>query len=151
MEATLEIAGGGSLAQGFLETLTRPPNILLVEDDKTYADLFLTQLAHYNCNICRFSDGTTAIEYVRALPPIDILFLDLKLPGASGLDVLNVIKETHPSVPVVVITGCTDSEDAKAALRTGVITLVNKPVVTADFERLFSAFKIRALPKGDGI
>jgi len=139
------------LAQGFLETLTKPPNILLVEDDSAYADLFLTQLAHYNCNVGRFSDGKSAIEYLRNTPPLDLLFLDLKLPGASGLDVLRVVKETHPSVPVVVITGCTDSEDAKAVLRTGFVTLVNKPVLHHDFERLFRAFKIRALPRGDGI
>lgn len=124
---------------------------MLVEDDKAYAELFLIQLSHYACNICRFSDGTSAIEYLRSSPSIDLLFLDLKLPGASGLDVLGVVKETHPAVPVVVITGCTDSEDAKAVLRTGFVTLVNKPVLHHDFERLFRAFKIRALPRGDGI
>lgn len=148
--ADIEITSGGSLAHGFLELLTKPPNILLVEDDGHYAEMFLIQLSHYNCNLCRFSDGTSAIEYLNTGTSVDLLFLDLKLPGASGLDVLKVAKETHPNLPVAIITGCADSEDAKEAMKSGIVIMVTKPVTTAEFNRLFSMFKIRALPKGDG-
>jgi len=143
----ITITSGGSLAHGFLETLTKPPNILLVEDDKFYAELFLAQLSHFYCNIIRFSDGTSAIEYLQTTPPLDILFLDLKLPGASGLDVLKVARVTHPTSPTAIITGCTDSPDAREAMQSGIVIIVAKPVTTADFDRLFNTFKIRALPK----
>lgn len=122
------------------------PNVLLVEDDLN--DLHLTLraigsgMASAEVRVAR--DGEEALNYlVRQPPGADrprVVFLDLKLPKVSGLDVLRQIR-AHPStrlIPVVVLSSSNDDRDVRDAYRSGANSYVVKPV---DFDRFTQAVR----------
>lgn len=79
--------------------------------------------------------GHTALESLTRLP-MPVVFLDLRLPDGSGLDVLSQFKARDPSVRVVVISGQSDPETIQEALRRGANEYLTKPL---DFARCFYA------------
>jgi len=58
---------------------------------------------------------------------IDVVLLDLKLPGASGLEALRRIKECRPDAEVIVVTGCATVQSAVQAMKNGAYDYVTKP------------------------
>src|SRR5512137_1895560 len=60
-------------------------------------------------------------------PPFDLVITDLKLPGKSGLDVLDEVKARSPETPVIVITAYATPETAIAAMKRGAYDYLNKP------------------------
>ncbi len=58
---------------------------------------------------------------------IDVVLLDLKLPGATGLEALNKIKQRHPDAEVIVVTGCATVQSAVQAMKNGAYDYVTKP------------------------
>jgi len=62
--------------------------------------------------------GAEGIELAEQLKP-DIILLDLRMPDMGGLDVLPVLREKHPSTPVVMLTTSNEEKDLIKALRTG--------------------------------
>jgi DNA-binding response OmpR family regulator len=77
--------------------------ILIVDDDESLRRLLLLTLPSDGYELVEARDGDEALELVeRELP--DLVVLDWKLPGAGGADVLEVVKQRSPSVPVIVLT-----------------------------------------------
>jgi len=77
-------------------------------------------------------DGSTAVSKIRARRYLLVL-TDLKLPGASGLDILRESKQADPSVPVILITAFGSIEEAVTAMKEGAFDFIQKPV---DLEHL---------------
>jgi len=115
--------------------------ILLVEDNDFDAELTLRALTKYNLanQIVRFADGQEALDFLfssksstgeelRANPKL--ILLDLKLPGISGLEVLQAIKSNPHTrcIPVVVLTSSTEEEDIIKSYESGVNSFISKPV-----------------------
>ncbi|MCB0821120.1 MAG: response regulator [Bacteroidales bacterium] len=100
---------------------------LIVEDDEmsyiylreilksTEADLFLAK------------DGHEAVKFVRNNPDIDLVLMDIKLPGMSGLEATGIIKSII-NVPVIVQTAYAMADDYKRILETGCDDYVTKPI-----------------------
>ena len=81
-------------------------------------------------------DGMQAMELLAAGPfKPDLVILDLNLPKASGLSLL---ERFHPDVPVVVFTSSTNPRDRKRCLRLGAKECVSKPSDFDDYRRLVS-------------
>jgi YesN/AraC family two-component response regulator len=70
--------------------------------------------------------GRTALE-ILSRERIDTVLLDLKLPDIHGIEVLRQIRRTTPQLPVIILTGNSDHETAKAAARLGVSDYLDKP------------------------
>ena len=64
---------------------------------------------------------------------LKLVMTDINMPGMSGIDLLKIIKEEYPRVPVIVITAYDDAKNRMAAYRSGADDYINKPI---DFVKL---------------
>ncbi|MCA1794849.1 MAG: response regulator [Desulfobacteraceae bacterium] len=82
-------------------------------------------------------DGPAALAQVQSDPP-QILIVDLKMPEMDGIDVLKQVKQTHPSIQVIVLTGHGSEQDKKTCMDLGALAYFQKPV---DIDQLGDAIK----------
>lgn len=125
----------------------KQPHVLLVEDDPVESELMRRTLTEYGCEVVCCRDAEEAEAFLRGNNnAIDIIFLDLKFSnsGGTGVDVLKVQKQTHPKVPVVVVTGCAQSDVLSQAMRLGYFGLVEKPLTKPLLKTVFGAHKLGA-------
>jgi DNA-binding NtrC family response regulator len=89
------------------EVLTRrptlPKNLLIVDDEETTRELSATVAAQVGLRATSVSSAELALE-VLELSAVDILLVDLKLPGMSGRDLLKRVTELYPQISVLVLT-----------------------------------------------
>lgn len=125
--------------------------ILLVEDNPADAELTLRALTRHNLanKVLVVGDGAEALDYLFATGTYAgrsmsetprVVFLDLKLPKVSGLDVLRRIKsdERTRRIPVVVLTSSNEERDVVMSYELGGNSYVVKPV---DFEQFSQAIQ----------
>jgi two-component system response regulator len=123
-----------------------PVDILIVEDNPNDAELTIRALKKYNLANDLFvaEDGQVALDFLfckgqfasrNPSKPLKVIFLDLKLPKISGLDVLKEIKSNPQTkkLPIVIITSSKEDPDIKAAYDYGANSYVVKPVDFNDF------------------
>src|SRR5580700_2831963 len=105
---------------------TAPMNILIVDDEPTIREACgeVAQLTGMNATMV-----ATAEEAIEVLEnsAVDILLTDLMLPHTSGLELLKQVHDTHPNLPVIVLTQYGTIDSAVAATRMGAIDYVTKP------------------------
>lgn len=78
--------------------------VLVVDDEAPVRDLFDDLLKKENCIVKSVASGEEAIAKIKE-EDFDIILLDIKLPGMSGLEVLKQMKSLKPSLIVIMITG----------------------------------------------
>ncbi|MFQ5571071.1 MAG: sigma-54-dependent transcriptional regulator [Rhodothermales bacterium] len=99
--------------------------IFIIEDDPDYAELLHYQLRrHSDLLVHSFTTGEAALTHLDDNP--DLVFLDLVLPGQSGLETLRQIKQARPDLPVVIVSAQTDVNVALEAMRLGAYDYVTK-------------------------
>ena len=106
--------------------------ILIVDDERTLARAirtFMTE-AGYEAEVA--GDAEKAMEMVESLRP-DVVFADVRLPGMSGIDLLQRIREFDPAIPVIIMTAHGTIEGAVEAVKLGAFDYLKKPV---DLEEL---------------
>lgn len=101
-------------------------NILVVDDEKNIRLTILQALSCSEFNIVTAESGEKALEILQELP-VQCLFLDLKLPGISGIDVLKKIQEGYPQTPAIIISAHGTIESAVEALKIGAKDFIQKP------------------------
>ena len=109
-----------------------PETILIVDDEISQlrmAEFVVKDKLHYQTVTA--SGGREAIEYITGgrQPQPDLLLLDLVMPKVNGLEVIRVVKATHPQLPIIVFTQYGDHENASRAVQMGANDFLNKPVV----------------------
>jgi DNA-binding response OmpR family regulator len=103
-----------------------PAQILVIEDEPGIVDFLERGLTAYGFRVDSALDGVTGTE--RALgEPFDLVVLDLMLPGRSGLEVLELLHEAKPALPVIVLTARGEVEDRITGLDAGAIDYLTKP------------------------
>lgn len=125
--------------------------ILIVEDNPNDAELTLRALRKHNLTnaIQLVEDGEEALDFVfcrgkyaenNFLKPLKVIFLDLKLPKISGLEVLAELKSNPDTkvLPVVIVSSSREDPDIKAAYELGANSYVVKPVNFEDFLQAMS-------------
>ena len=104
-------------------------DILIIDDEIKFADMLARRLSlrGVTCHACY--DGQSGLDWIRAHPgTVTLILLDLKLPDIYGTDVLGVIKEIDPNLPVFIITGHGTQKDEAACLALGASEFIHKPV-----------------------
>jgi two-component system response regulator HydG len=102
--------------------------ILIVDDEKEVLEYF----SHYfnrllECKIDLAATGEEALERIKA-ENFDLIFLDIKMPGLSGIDVLRRLKSDNILPDVIIMTGYNSGQVAKEVLEVGAIGYLIKPI-----------------------
>ncbi len=101
--------------------------VAVIDDDPVVNDLLSDFLSSEGHEVVKAKDGKEAIEVLKR-EPLDVVFLDLKLPGMDGLQVLERSKDTiNAGTPVVIITAHGSVETAVKAMKLGALDYITKP------------------------
>jgi two-component system nitrogen regulation response regulator NtrX len=114
--------------------------ILIVDDEKSIREALVQVFEYEGHDVVGAGDGPEALKIAAELRP-DVVFLDVKMPGMDGLDVLAKLREEEPQLLVVMISGHGTIDTAVEATRKGAYDFLEKPL---DTDRLLVTLK-RAL------
>jgi signal transduction histidine kinase len=101
------------------------PNILVVDDEIGPRESLRVILKPYY-NVYAVEKAADAIEMLNLIP-VDLVTLDLKMPGLSGTKVLEKIKQHDPDIEAIIITGYGSMDTAVEGLRLGAFDYISKP------------------------
>jgi DNA-binding NtrC family response regulator len=102
--------------------------ILIVDDESAIRDSLGLILRYEHHDVLTAPEGKSALSLVEAHPDIDLVFLDIKMPGRDGLDVLGDILKVRPDAAVIVISGHATFETAVEATKRGASDFIEKPL-----------------------
>ena len=100
--------------------------LLIVDDEKAQRQVLLGDLKSRGYKVLEADSAETALDIVRK-NLIDVILTDLKMPGASGIDLLTNLKEINPEISVVIMTAYASVETAVQALKNGAYDFITKP------------------------
>lgn len=106
-------------------------NVLVIDDEEMIRELIKVTLEESGYNVLTADTSSRGLEIARQRD-IDLVFLDLKMPGMDGAEVFRQLKAFKPRVPVIIITGYPDSDIMARALEQGPFGVMNKPFTEAD-------------------
>ncbi|MGC6486277.1 MAG: sigma-54-dependent transcriptional regulator [Planctomycetota bacterium] len=106
--------------------MTDPATVLIVDDHRAVREELAFALDFHGWTTAEAADGPSGLERAQD-PDVDVVLLDVKLPGMDGLEVLRQIKELRPELPVVMISGHGDLDTAILAVRRGAYDFLQKP------------------------
>jgi len=112
--------------------------ILIVDDEAPIRDVLSTFLEDIGYETHAVHDGENAIDWLRDEKP-DLILLDVRMPGMSGIEVLKNARQLYPKMPVIMISGYADEDLAREALQEGAYDFFLKPFELSVIEaRLFA-------------
>jgi DNA-binding NtrC family response regulator len=103
------------------------PRVLVVDDDKAVRAALTVNLGKRDMDVSAVENPTLALAALTA-SSFDLVLTDVKMPGTSGLDLLEKIRATWPDLPVIVMTGYGSVKDAVHAMKVGASDYLIKPV-----------------------
>ncbi|MDP2968520.1 MAG: response regulator [Deltaproteobacteria bacterium] len=110
--------------------------ILVVDDDQGILDSFEALLGD-RYDLVMTDNGYEALRIIETKPP-RLVFLDIKMPGLDGMDVLKRLRKNQKKVEVVIITATHREETEREAKSLGAIDFLMKPLNIVEVERIAS-------------
>ena len=104
-----------------------PAKILIVDDDASHRQMIQVVLSDEGYEIHEAEDGETAINGVTNRF-YDLILMDIRMTGISGIDALKEIKNLSPGIPVVIMTAYASVDTAVDALKAGAYDYITKPL-----------------------
>ncbi|NOQ43148.1 MAG: response regulator [Dehalococcoidia bacterium] len=112
--------------------------VLVVDDDPEIREILKEVITRKGFKVITAESGELALEEM-GKQHFDLIFLDLVLPGMSGVDALAAIKEKDKKAVVVIVTGYGDDPIALDAMSLGPLFLIRKPFRTSDIVEVLNA------------
>lgn len=109
------------LNTGVMET------ILIVEDEDTIRETVVMALEEQGYHVLQSGDGRQALEMVQNAERLDLLILDLMLPGLNGLDLCRLLRHEGNSIPILMLTAKDSETDRVVGLEIGADDYLTKP------------------------
>jgi len=101
-------------------------SLLLVDDEKEFIEIMAQRLHKRGFQVATATEGAAALQRLEE-GVVDIVILDVAMPGMGGIETLDAIKKRHPLVEVVMLTGQATVGTAVAAIRQGAFNYLKKP------------------------
>src|SRR3990172_6515279 len=106
--------------------------VLIIDDEEVVLDSCSQILENDDYQIATAMDGSLGLKLVEEYQP-DLVFVDLKMPGISGFEVLEKIRETDQTIVTIVITGYATVSSAVEAMKSGAYDFLPKPFTPDEF------------------
>jgi excisionase family DNA binding protein len=113
---------------------TARATVLVVDDEEAIRDLMVTALASKARQVLTAAGGEEALELVKR-NEVDLVLLDLSMPGMNGVDTFRELHALRPALPVIIVTAYPDSDLMAQALEIGPFTMISKPVDLAQIQK----------------
>ena len=109
-----------------------PTRVLIVDDEKDFVEMLSIRLDETGEKVWGAYNGKECLDIFEK-QNIDVVILDIKMPGMDGIDVLKIIKQRYPLIEVILLTGHGSAETAVQGMKLGAFDYLLKP---ADFSEL---------------
>jgi CheY-like chemotaxis protein len=113
--------------------------ILIVDDEPENRRIYAEILNDLGYRTIEEPDGESAMSVVRAGTPIDLVIADYRMPKMNGLQFIELLRTTMPSVPMIMVTAFANVESYLQSFSLGVFEYMNKPFSKAEFIRIVKA------------
>jgi DNA-binding NtrC family response regulator len=122
-----------------------PIKVLLVDDEEDFLEPLAKRLSKRRMTVATAGNGAAALEILETID-IDVVLLDVKMPGQDGIQVLKEIKKNKPLVEVIMLTGHASVEAAISGMALGAFDYLMKPMGIDEIVfKLQDAYKSKAL------
>ncbi len=106
--------------------MSKVSNVWVVDDDRSIRWVLQKALESVDISVRVFENAQEVIEQLEKRVP-DVLVSDIRMPGMDGLELLSQIKETHPDLPVIIMTAYSDLDSAVSVYEGGAFEYLPKP------------------------
>jgi excisionase family DNA binding protein len=113
---------------------TARSTVLVVDDEEAIRDLMVAALGSKTREVLTAGTGEEAVEIAKRTD-LDLVLLDLSMPGMSGADTFRELHTLRPELPVIIVTAYPDGELMAKALEIGPFTMISKPVDIAQIQK----------------
>jgi DNA-binding NtrC family response regulator len=121
--------------------------VLFVDDEVDFLETLMKRMKKRGVDVAGVGSGEQALDYLYN-QPVDVVVLDVRMPGIGGINTLREIKKIDSLMEVIMLTGHASIEAAIEGMQLGAFDYLMKP---ADFDELFykiqDAFKRRTIQK----
>jgi len=119
--------------------------VLLVDDEEELVSTLAERLEYRGFEAQYATTGQTALKMLRE-QSFDVVVIDLKLPGMSGLELLGTIGAAYPNLPILMVTGHGSGQPEASEVPTGAYDLLPKPIDISELvTRMTDAIKAHEL------
>ncbi|MFH1115914.1 MAG: sigma-54 dependent transcriptional regulator [Pseudomonadota bacterium] len=108
--------------------------VLVVDDEKNYLVVLEDMLEDEGYQVLTASSGAEALEFIQT-KPVDTVLSDIKMPGMTGIELLDRIKAVDPDLPVILMTAYAEVDQAVEAMKKGALDHLQKPFDNKDVKR----------------
>ncbi len=106
-------------------------HVLFVDDEVDFLDTVVKRIQKRNVNALGAKNGEEALALLKQ-SPVDVVVLDVRMPGMDGIEVLKEIKRNYPLIEVIMLTGHASLEVAIEGMELGAFDYLMKPVEIDD-------------------
>ena len=103
------------------------PIVLLVDDEAPFVDTMTKRLTKRKLTVFKSYSGEEALETLKENSQIDLVILDVKMPGMDGIETLKEMRKEFPLVEVIMLTGHATVETSIEGMRLGAFDYLMKP------------------------
>lgn len=101
--------------------------VLFVDDEEDYLETLLKRMKKRHVNAFGVGSGEEALSFITQTP-VDVIVLDVRMPGMDGIETLKEIKKAAPLTEVIMLTGHASLEVAREGMEIGAFDYLMKPV-----------------------
>ncbi len=101
--------------------------VMIVDDEVPFVETISKRLTKRDLEVVQAFSGTEALNWLAKDTGIDVIILDVKMPGMDGIETLREIKKSYPLVEVIMLTGHATVDSAIEGMRQGAYDYLMKP------------------------
>lgn len=109
--------------------------LLIVDDEPDICEFARNFLKKRKIEVFTATGGRQALDLI-ALERPNLILLDVKIEGMTGIEVLRELSQSNPSIKVIMVSGVKNKETIKEANALGVIAYIHKPFILDDLEKI---------------
>ena len=108
-------------------------SVFVIDDDKSQREALQAFLTDIGCDVRTFANGQKCITEIRQTN-VEVVITDYRMPGLSGIETLQEIKQINPNIQVIVVTAYGTIENAVKAMKLGAWDYISKPIEMDELE-----------------